>query len=644
MNALWFSPRPAALSLALAAAFSSSFAQSPALRETVVTATRFAEPAQSLPLGVAVITADDIRASGAATVNEALMRILGVVGRQDFFGGGEYNLDLRGFGATADNNQVVIVDGLRVSEADLGGTRLAGIPIESVERIEVLRGSGAVLYGEGATGGVIVITTKAGTGKERRNAASVYAGAGSHALRDLRASATLASGGFSLDVAGQKRATDNHRDNFRADSDAASVTGQWSNDWLRVGARLARDSLDTGLPGSLTAAQYAADPGQTTTPNDHADIRNARGSVFAEAQWGQWQFGAEAGTREKKLASLNSGFPFDYDTDATNYSLRARHEGALAGGRNLLVLGTDHGRWTREVLGTFGSTARQDSRAVYLKDDFTLAGGTRLSAGARTERIEKDNSSAVAGLSDRLTAWELGASTPLAAGVTLYGRAGRSYRLANVDEFSFTAPAAVLQPQTSLDHELGARWTYASGKAEVRLYRSRLENEIGFDPNAAGPFGFPGVNVNFDPTRRQGLEFDASHALSRSLALRVNAAWRDATFRAGPYAGRDVPLVPRKTASVRADWTPAAGHRFTGGVNWVDSQHPDFQNACTMPSFTTVDARYAYQWRQLELALGVANLLDRQYYTQAFGCVGGITNAIYPEAGRALTASLRVQF
>ena len=52
------------------------------------------------------------------------MRMLGIVGRQDFFGGGEYNLDLRGFGATADNNQVVVVDGLRVNEADLGGTRV----------------------------------------------------------------------------------------------------------------------------------------------------------------------------------------------------------------------------------------------------------------------------------------------------------------------------------------------------------------------------------------------------------------------------------------------------------------------------------------------------------------------------------------
>jgi iron complex outermembrane receptor protein len=644
MNLFSLQSRAAALPLALAAAFPvSSFAQLPALKETVVTATRFAEPAQSLPLGVSVISAEDIRASGATTVNEAIMRVLGVVGRQDLYGGGEYNLDLRGFGVTADNNQVVVVDGLRLSEADLGGTRLSGIPIESVERIEVLRGSGAVLYGEGATGGVIVISTKAGIGKERSNGASLYAGAGTYRLRDLRADATVAAGAFSMDVSGQKRDSDNHRDNFRSEADALSVTGQWSGDWLRLGARVGRDSLDTGLPGALSAAQYQANPRQSTTPGDRAGIRSERGSVFAEAQLGSWQLGADAGTREKNLTSINSGFPFDYDIDAKNYSLRARNETSFGGLRNQLVLGTDHARWTREVLGAFGSTAAQTSRAWYAKDDVTLAGGTRLSAGVRTERIAKTNSTASSGLADRLNAWELGASHPV-GGVTVYGRAGRSFRLANVDEFSFTSPGRVLAPQVSRDLELGARWTYGSGKLEARLYRSLLDNEIGFDPNAAGPFGFPGANTNFDRTRRQGLELDASHALTRSVGLRVNANVRHATFRSGPYAGNDVPLVPRRTLSVRADWTPGAAHRVTAGVNWVSSQHPDFNNTCSMPSYTTVDVRYAYQWQRLELSVGVANLMDKTYYTQAFGCAAGVTNAIYPEAGRAVTAALRVRF
>ncbi|MBA3772540.1 MAG: TonB-dependent receptor [Ramlibacter sp.] len=643
MNATGIS-RAAALSLALAAAFPSSFAQTPVLKETVVTATRFAEPAQSLPFGVSVVTAEDIQASGAANINEALMRVLGVVGRQDFYGGGEYNLDLRGFGATADNNQVVIVDGLRFSEADLGGTRLAGIPIESVERIEVLRGSGAVLYGEGATGGVIIITTKAGTGKDRRNSASVYAGAGTHRLRDLRAGATVAAGNFSFDVSGQKREGDNHRDNFRSETDAASVTGQWSNDWLRMGARFARDSLDTGLPGGLTTAQYQANPRQTTTPNDKAHIRSERSSVFAEAQLGSWQLAADAGTREKNLTSMNSGFPFDYDIDASNYSLRARNEAGIGGAKNLLVLGTDYANWRREVLGAFGSTASQTSRAWYAKDDVTFAGGTRLSAGLRTERIVKSSSAAPSGLADRLNAWEVGASHPVAAAVTVYGRAGRSFRLANVDEFSFTTPSVALKPQTSRDVELGARWAYTGGKLEARLYRSLLDNEIGFDPNGLGPFGPFGANVNFDPTRRQGVELDASQALTRSVGLRVNASVRQATFRSGPYAGKDVPLVPGKTLSVRADWAPAAGHRVTGGVNWVSSQHPDFNNACTVPAYTTADVRYAYQWQQVELSLGISNLFDKKYYTQAFRCSAGVTASIYPEAGRAVTAAVRVRF
>lgn len=636
-----FLPRLALLPLALCAA-APAWPQAP-LQPVLVTATRFPEPAPSLPLGVSVITAQEIEASGAATINEALMRVLGVVGRQDFFGGGEYNLDLRGFGANADSNQLVIVDGLRLSEADLGGTRLAGIPIESVERIELLRGSGAVLYGEGATGGVIVITTKAGAGKDRRNSASVYAGAGSFGLRDLRASATLAGGGFALDAAAQKRDSDNHRQNFRSQTDAASVTGQWSNEWLRVGARLARDSLETRLPGALSAAQYDADPAQSSTPGDKANIRNERESVFGEARLGAWQLAAEAGTRRKNLTSVNSGFPFDYDIAASDYSLRARNEATVTGVKNVLVLGMDHDRWWREVLGDFGSSATQKSQAWYLKDDVVFSGGTRLSAGLRSERIEKNTSNAPSGLADRLTAWEIGASQPLADAITVYGRAGRSFRLANVDEFSFTSPGVVLAPQLSRDVELGARWVAGNDRLEARLYRSTLENEIGFDPAARGPFG-PGANINFDPSRRQGIELDGAHAITRSLGFRVNAALRQATFRSGPYAGRDVPLVPRRTVAVRADWTPAAGHRVTGGVNWVSSQRPDFGNGCTVPAYTTADVRYAYQWQRLELSLGVTNLLDRKYYTQAFGCSAGVTSSIYPEAGRAAVAAVRVRF
>ena len=194
------------------------------LKQVVVTASRFAEPAAMLPFGVSVVTAEEIQASGAGTVNEALMKLLGVVGRLDTSGGNNYSLDLRGFGSTSESNQVVIVDGLRLNEADLTSAGLSSIPIASVHRIEVLRGSGAVLYGEGATGGVIVITTKAGIGTQRVNTAQVYAAGGNMGQRETRASATLASGGFSADVAASDRDSDGHRQNFASVSNALSAS------------------------------------------------------------------------------------------------------------------------------------------------------------------------------------------------------------------------------------------------------------------------------------------------------------------------------------------------------------------------------------------------------------------------------------
>ena len=617
------------------------------LAPVVVTAARFPENRDALTFGVSSLSAEDIRKSGATTVNEAISRLLGVPARQDFFGGGNAALDLRGFGATANSNQVVVIDGLRLNEADLSSPGLAGIPVDSVERIEVLRGNGSVLYGEGATGGVIVITTKAGKGVKRVISAQINGAVGSYGLREASASATIAGGGFSLDVAGNRRSADNHRDNFRSEVEGASLTGQWSNDWFRLGMRYGSDALESGLPGSLTDAQYRANPRQTNTPFNNGSIDNERYGVFAEAALGDWQLGADAGQRTKSYVSRRPGGVFQYDVEASTLGLRARHEASGQGLSNVLVLGLDNNDWTRQVAGAFGNQSNADSRAYYIKDDITLLStGTRLSIGVRTEKLEKDQNPPPVRLDNRQQAWDLGLSQPVSKEVTMYGRIGRSFRLANADEFSFTTPAIPIRPQTSKDVELGTRWKYSQGRAEIRAYRSELTDEIGYDPRFPNPASFSGfgANINFDPTRREGLEFELSHALTSTVDLRANAGFRKAVFKSGSYAGRDVPLTPRRTLAVQADWQIASAHRVGAGLNRVSEQYPDFPNACTMPAYTTVNARYAYQFGNAEFSLAVTNLADRQFYSQAFSCTANVTGGIYPEARRALTAALRVKF
>ncbi len=607
------------------------------LPQVVISGTRFADEADTQPIGISVISAEQIRNGGYTTINEAVMRQLGVPGRLDLNGGGEYALDLRGFGGTSDSNMVIVVDGIRISEGDTGGTRLAGIPIETVERIEVLRGSNAVLYGEGATAGVIVITTQAGKGVARRDTGQVYVAGGTQGRRELRGAATLNAGDFSFDLAAQRRLSDGHRDNFASGVGGASFAAQWQDgEGLRLVARHAEDTVSTGLPNALSAAQYAADPSQATSLTDHGRIDGRRSTLTGELKVGDWEFAADVGRRSKELRSINFGFPFDYDIAAETASARARHTGRIAGLVNQVRFGVDQARWERTVLPA-GAPDTQRNRALYLKDDLTLEGGTALSAGLRREKVHKLAQSFGPGLGDDgVAAWDLGVVRPIGRQAQVYGRLGKSFRLPNVDELSNTS----LRTQTSRDLELGTRWRDDTSRLEARVYRSHLHDEIGFDP-ASGLFG---ANVNYDPTRRSGVEAEGRHELTRTVELRAAAALRRSRFDSGANAGKDVPLAPRVNGLVGVNWQFLPSHHLGADVVHTGTQYPTLDNACRMASATTLDARYAWRQPSWELSLAVSNLADRKYTTQAFRCDAGDVSGIYPEPGRAVVAAARFSF
>ena len=114
-----------------------------------------------------IITAEDIARAPAQTLPEILSREPGIQVTNLFGGvnGARSVVDMRGFGAAATSNTLVLINGRRINDLDIAGVDLASIPRDSIDRIEITRGnSGAVLYGEGAIGGVINIVTKSGIG------------------------------------------------------------------------------------------------------------------------------------------------------------------------------------------------------------------------------------------------------------------------------------------------------------------------------------------------------------------------------------------------------------------------------------------------------------------------------------------------
>jgi iron complex outermembrane receptor protein len=111
----------------------------------IVTAMRFEDRYLDKPVNVTVITAEDIRNSTARTVPDLLSEQAGFASH-DLFGNNAAttSIDLRGFGSTGTQNTLVLVDGRRLADNDLSGVQWSAIPLAAIERIEIVRGSGAV--------------------------------------------------------------------------------------------------------------------------------------------------------------------------------------------------------------------------------------------------------------------------------------------------------------------------------------------------------------------------------------------------------------------------------------------------------------------------------------------------------------------
>jgi iron complex outermembrane receptor protein len=650
-------PLALACAVAVAVAFSIPFAarsQEAAPATVVITGARFPSPDALQPIGATVITRDEIRSAGVNDVNAAIRKIGGVFGRQSLDSSPDFALDLRGFGTNGPQNMVIMVDGVRLNENELVSSVLSTIPIDTVERIEIVRGGGSVLYGEGATGGVIQIFTR-GTATAGTHG-NVFAEAGQFRERDVRAQLSHVAGSISADVAVARQDNDNYRDNsdFRQNSVSAGLQLGYAGG--RAGVRVESARQDMRLPGSLKLAEFQANPRQSLTPDDFGSLDTDRVSAFAEYRVGSVDLAAELSHRER---SARSTYFFNGTPSVTNFegrqnqfSPRARWLGGVGAGMlNELVAGIDVIDWRRKTTAGFSlGDASQHSQALYVRDElrFDPAHNGRLALGLRRELFDKDYVDAMPGaVPDNGTqgqnAWEAQGSYNVLRQLSVHARAGQSYRVANVDENSFRSSLSpgLLKVQTSHDLELGATWSQGGGdsarKLSARLFRHKLDNEIFFDPTVF-------ANTNLDPTRRQGLEIDAEAALAAHWRASAHLQHVNASFTAGPNAGREMVLVPKNVVTARLAWLPARGQTADFGAQWVDSQRygSDFDNSCAarMPSYVTFDARYAVRVRAWEIAASGLNLADRRYFSNAFGCQSGI----YPSDRRQLKLSARYDF
>jgi len=624
----------------------------------IVTATRFEEPQHNLPVGVTVVTAEDIRRSTAPSLAELLSQFAGIHIR-DNTGGPDRQIDMRGFGITGDQNTLVLVNGQRLSEIELISPGLSAIPLNAVERIEIMRGSGTVLYGGGTTGGTINIITR--TPRAGEKSVLLFGGAGSYGTRETRGTAAVAGEHAGIVVSANQLESDNYRDNNHVRQRSAEVDVRFGDAARFFGIKLGGDEQDLRNPGVRTAAQLVTDRRGATTPDDFSSRSGSRMNLGAGWRFGDNDLAVNLTYRDREAGSTQSffGAVTDLTTQVDTWALspRLRMPFTVGGLPNTLVVGGDVDEWNYDSLflgGFFNShaLATQRNRAVYVQDNLQLTGDLRLLAGARLQRSENAVTEllpapATIEKSHSPRAYELALRYRFARGVALFGKFGRSFRIATVDENRFQP--TLLEPQTSQDREIGVDLESDRLRLRAAVFQMRLENEIYFSPL----FGLFGANLNLSPTQRQGLELDTQWTLTKSLSVFANLALIDAEFRSGVYGGVDVsgnevPLVPKQTLAVGGSWRIDQRTYLSVFARHVGTQRFDNDQANTFPSFmptyTTVDVKLGHETGGWQLAATLRNLTNEKYFSYGIRNAAGTSFNAYPAPERSLFVSAQYRF
>ena len=608
------------------------------LPETVVTAARIPQDPSLMPQGVVVITAAEIQAAGMTNANEAIRWLGGVVSRIDTTGGRDQTLDLRGFGETASSNVVFLVDGVRQNEGDSSGVSLSWIPIDSIERIEIVSGNGSVLHGEGATAGVINVITNKGL-VEPGGSASLSLG--SFATSDARVSLRTATGSWRYQIYANAFNTDNHRANYAHQDRNALASATWVEGTSLLSFQVGAQSSNGGLPGGITPADFETNPRKTYKLKDNFQSEKRNLQVSGETFVGDWRVAVDVRHRTDRVDSnyIYDGYATTSATSSNRAAVRSWKEFSQGYLQHRFLVGVDTEQWTQDR-DRGGTKINQYSDALYVRHDISLKeSGLKIYGGARQTTANRYISGAAVGRLDvNNSSWDIGAAIRAGANGELFSRLGTSFRLANADEFGCypypsgpaCPPVTLLMPQTSKDMELGYRYNTGSGKWSVRYYRSDLKNEIGLDPASYS-------NVNFDPTRRSGVEIDASAKLAKAVDAGIQYAYRQAVFRSGPYAGKTVPMVPAQSLTARLSFLLSDTRTVSLASQFVSSQYvtDDFSNSCSIktPGYGTLNVRYSERVQAWTLSAILNNMTDQQYYNYRSRC-NSSSKSIYPEAGR----------
>lgn len=610
------------------------------MAEVLVTASRVERPAVTTPASVSVITAADIAGSTAQSVPDVL-RFFSGVSVSDYMGNGRTaQVDIRGFGESAPSNTLVLVDGRRMNAPDMSGVDWTTIPLERIDRIEIVRGGGSVLYGDNAVGGIINIRTKQGA---PRNTLTSETLVGSYETFKQALGLAGSQGPLWYAMNSSYHETQGYRDNGYLRNKSAGLNLSYlGTSWFDCDFSAGAKEDRYGMPGYVTPSQ---DPTSSAFPNDYAETKSAYVQAVPKFKLnGNGEFSLGLSYAEKDAFSRWVSWGTQSAFDIKQYSISPKYTvtSDVGGMENQLSAGADVILADLRAIDFYTGDMSRLEQGYYLNDTFALVKDTLLlDLGYRRSRIDYDFArSADAGFD--IDAYRAALTYAYREKSKVFVAFDRGFRTQLLEEFGGPYGNLLMVPQISYQYQAGVRHyvgRFLTGG--VTAFQIDTHDEIFYDPSTY-------QNTNYPQTRRRGVEVNAESRPFDSLRLFANYTWLDAELLDGPYDGQRLPGVGQHMASAGVTYSPVEQIALDVRSRWAADRLliSDWRNVAPEWSgddYLVVDARLSYSpTKWLEIYVGVNNVFAQEYaeygvYSPAQGPVA------YPSPARNFVAGVNIR-
>lgn len=620
------------------------------LDEVTVKANRFERKDTETTYASEVHTAKQIEASGAATLYDFLAQQSSVTVLPYFGNKASPSIDMRGYGSeNGFQNIVIMVDGQRLNNIDLTPQLIGAIPLGNIERIEISKGSGSVVHGDGAMAGAIQIYTKNKTGVTVSSSLgnfgqkNSYLNAGiSEQYIDLSASLAHDShDGFSKkDIFGDKDKFTNNTQNVKLKIKPI--------DNLRFNAEATSARVNTYYVGTLSEAELKDNPRQNS------------GNQYTEQDYDvdQWRVGMEYDItpklkisathfREDKRSEFVNFFSESfYDYDSNDIAL------SYIGDEFSVIGGVQTFDGDRSAAAGFFSPANKttkDNKGVFIQTEYRpiwLSDALTVSAGVRNEKVKYRYSptpGSKLSASENLDAWDIGANYRFSPELTAFANYNQAFQAPDIDRFFtfFGTFNTFIDPAKSKTFNIGLNHTNSKNRLKITAFHADLKDEIFFN-------ALTFTNTNIDASHKYGLElqdhFSFTDDLSAGLIYTYTRAIidRERDF-AGAINGNDLPGVPRHAITANLNYKFLEAGNINLSHSWRESTYAfnDLSNNAAQKQghYESTNIAISYRYKNAQIFAAVNNIFEHENSLQV------ADDAIYPvDFARTWRVGVRADF